>query len=40
MAQKRLAMVGVSRNSQDFSRGLFRGLCRRGEEVWLQSVVD
>lgn len=33
LAQKRLAMVGVSRQPQDFSRGLFRELCRRGYDV-------
>ena len=33
LAQKRLAMVGVSRNPKDFSRGLFRDLCRRGYDM-------
>jgi predicted CoA-binding protein len=30
---KRIAMVGVSRNPQDFSRALFRDLIRRGYDV-------
>ncbi len=29
LAQPRLALVGVSRNPNDFSRGLFRELCER-----------
>jgi uncharacterized protein len=33
LAEKRLAFVGVSRNSADFSRGLFRELARRGYDV-------
>ena len=33
LAQKRLAMVGVSRNPKDFSRGLFRDLRRRGSDM-------
>jgi len=33
LAQRRLAMVGVSRNPKDFSRGLFRELRRRGYDV-------
>jgi uncharacterized protein len=33
LGQKRLAMVGVSRNPKDFSRGLFRDLRSRGYEV-------
>jgi len=33
LAQKRLAMVGVARNPKDFSRGLFRDLCRRGYDM-------
>ncbi len=33
LAQKRLALVGVSRNPKDFSRGLFRDLCRRGYDM-------
>ncbi len=33
LAQKRLAMVGVSRQPQDFTRALFRELCRRGYDV-------
>jgi predicted CoA-binding protein len=30
---KRLAIVGVSRNPKDFSRGLFSDLCRRGYDM-------
>jgi uncharacterized protein len=33
LAQKRLAMVGVSRNPKDFSRGLFRDLRGRGYDM-------
>ncbi len=33
LAHKRLAMVGVSRQPQDFTRGLFRELCRRGYDL-------
>jgi uncharacterized protein len=33
LACKRIAMVGVSRNPQDFSRALFRDLTRRGYDV-------
>ncbi len=33
LAQKRLAMVGVSRNPKDFSRGLFRALRERGYDM-------
>ncbi len=33
LAQKRLAMVGVSRNPKDFSRGLFRDLRQRGYDM-------
>ena len=33
LAQKRLAVVGVSRHPKDFSRGLFRELWRRGYDV-------
>ena len=33
LAQKRLAMVGVSRNPKDFSRGLFRDLHRHGYDM-------
>ena len=33
LAQKRLAVVGVSRNPKDFSQGLFRELRRRGYDV-------
>lgn len=33
LAQKRLAIVGVSRDSKDFSRALFRDLRKRGYDV-------
>ena len=33
LAQKRLAMIGVSRNPQDFSRALFREFLKRGYDV-------
>jgi uncharacterized protein len=33
LSQKRLAVVGVSREPQDFSRGLFRELLRRGYDL-------
>jgi len=33
LAQKRIAMVGVSRNSRDFSIMLFKELVRRGYDV-------
>ena len=33
LAQRRLAVVGVSRDPQDFSRGLFRELLRRGYDL-------
>jgi len=33
LGQKRLALVGISRNPKDFSRGLFLELTRRGYEV-------
>ncbi len=33
LSRKRLAMVGVSRNPKDFSRGLFFELCRRGYDM-------
>ena len=33
LTQERLAVVGVSRNPEDFSRGLFRELRRRGYDV-------
>lgn len=33
LLQKRLAMVGVSRHPDDFSRTLFRELCRRGYDM-------
>jgi len=33
LAQKRIAMAGISRNPKDFSASLFRELCRRGYEV-------
>lgn len=33
LVQRRIAMVGVSRNPQDFSRVLFRELCAKGYDV-------
>ena len=33
LARKRFAMVGVSRQANDFSRTLFRAFCQRGYEV-------
>ena len=33
LSRKRLAMVGVSRDPKDFSRGLFADLCRRGYDM-------
>lgn len=33
LAQKRLALVGISRNPKDFSRGLFRELRQRGYDM-------
>ena len=33
LAQKRIAMVGVSREAEDFSAMLFEELCRRGYDV-------
>lgn len=33
LGQRRIALVGVSRNSQDFSRMLFRELCTRGYDM-------
>jgi predicted CoA-binding protein len=30
---KRIALVGISRNEKDFSRGIFRDLVRRGYDV-------
>jgi predicted CoA-binding protein len=33
LGRKRLALVGVSRNPKDFSRGLFLELCRRGYDM-------
>jgi predicted CoA-binding protein len=33
LAQRRLAVVGVSRDPHDFSRGLFRELLRRGYDL-------
>jgi len=33
LGQKRLAMVGVSRNPQDFGRALFREFCQRGYDM-------
>jgi predicted CoA-binding protein len=33
LAQRRIAMVGVSRDPKDFSRQLFREMCRRGYDM-------
>jgi uncharacterized protein len=33
LAQKRIAMVGISHDSHDFSVALFKELCRRGYDV-------
>lgn len=33
LAQRRIAMVGVSRSPHDFSRSLFRELCAKGYDV-------
>lgn len=33
LAQRRIAMIGVSRNPGDFSRSLFRELCAKGYDV-------
>jgi len=33
LSQKRLAMVGVSRDAQDFTRVLFREFCQRGYDM-------
>lgn len=33
LSRKRFAMVGVSRNAEDFSRKLFQELCSRGYDV-------
>jgi hypothetical protein len=33
LSQKRFAMIGVSRNPRDFSRGLFREFLERGYDV-------
>jgi hypothetical protein len=33
LSQKRLAVVGVSRQPEDFTLGLFRESCRRGYDV-------
>ena len=33
LAQRRIAMVGVSRDPKDFSRMLFRDLCSRGYDI-------
>jgi predicted CoA-binding protein len=33
LSRKRLALVGVSRDPKDFSRGLFSDLCRRGYDM-------
>jgi len=43
LAQRRIALVGVSRNPRDMSRSLFRELQKRGYDVvpvhpWLDSV--
>src|ERR1017187_7431166 len=45
LAQKRIAVVGVSHDPKDFSRGLFRTLCARGYDAVavnpeLESVDD
>lgn len=33
LAQRRIALVGLSRNSNDFSRVLFREMCKRGYDM-------
>lgn len=33
LAQRRIALVGVSRNPKDFSRMLFREMCKRGYDM-------
>jgi len=33
LALKRIALVGISRNEKDFSRGIYRELVRRGYDV-------
>lgn len=33
LCHKRIAVVGVSRNPADFTRGLFREFCRRGYDM-------
>ena len=33
LAQKRIAMIGISRNREDFSASLFRELARRGYDI-------
>lgn len=33
LAQKRIAFIGVSRDKNDFSRGLFREFCNRGYDI-------
>ena len=33
LSQKRIAMIGVSRNPKDFSAALFEGLRKRGYEM-------
>jgi predicted CoA-binding protein len=33
LALKRMALVGISRNEKDFSRGIYRELVRRGYDV-------
>ncbi|HEU5336419.1 MAG TPA: CoA-binding protein [Terriglobales bacterium] len=33
LAQRRIALVGLSRNPKDFSRAVFREMCRRGYDM-------
>src|SRR5690242_14239343 len=33
LGAKRIALVGLSRNPQHFSRGLFRDMCKRGYDM-------
>jgi uncharacterized protein len=44
LALKRIAMVGVSRDSKDFSRHLFREMCSRGYDMvpvnWMATEID
>ncbi len=44
LALKRIAMVGVSRDPKDFSRGLFREMCERGYDMvpvnWMANEID